>query len=217
MTAWFVTATGTDIGKTFITAGLLRAARAAGRPATAIKPVMSGYTTEAAAHSDAGMLLAAMGRAPSPADIAAIAPWRFAAPLSPDMAAAREGRGLDLAAITRFCAEAIALAPGLLLIEGVGGAMVPLNATHTVRDWIAALNLPVLLVTGTYLGSISHTLATLEALRGAEVAIILNESEAAPVPPAETAATLQRFTASPIHIVPRDPAPGVFEDLVKQL
>ena len=202
MTAYFVTATGTDIGKTYITAGLVRTLGA-----TAIKPIMSGYNAAAAANSDAGVLLAAMGRAVTPEAIAAIAPWRFAAPLSPDMAAAREGRAIVFPDLITFCKTALAAAPGLLLIEGVGGVMVPLDEAHTVRDWIAALNLPVLLVAGTYLGSLSHTLTSLEALNARSIpvaGIVMNESPSAPVTPEETAATLARFSAERIHIVKRE-------------
>ncbi len=202
MTAYFVTATGTDIGKTYITAGLVRTLGA-----TAIKPIMSGYDAAAAGSSDAGVLLAAMDRAVTPEAVAAIAPWRFAAPLSPDMAAAREGRAIAFPELITFCKTALAAAPGLLLIEGVGGVMVPLDEAHTVRNWIAALNLPVLLIAGTYLGSLSHTLTSLEALNACDIhvaAIVLNESPHAPIRPEEIAATLRRFCGATIHIVERD-------------
>ena len=73
----------------------------------------------------------------------------------------------------------------MMLVEGVGGAMVPLDAEHTVRDWIAALKHPALLIAGSYLGTISHTLTAAEALlsRGVAIAaIVINESEVSPVP-----------------------------------
>jgi len=206
MQSYFVTATGTEIGKTYVTAGILRAARAAGRPLHAIKPLLSGYEAATAADSDPGILLAAMGKRVTPKNIAAIAPWRFSAPLSPDMAAARESRTIDVANLIAFCAQTIRLAGRPVLIEGVGGAAVPLDATHLVADWIQALNLPTLLVAGTYLGTISHTITTAETLhmRGIRIAaIILNESPSQPVPPEETAATLTRYLHSPIHIIPR--------------
>jgi dethiobiotin synthetase len=207
MSAYFVTATGTDIGKTYVTAGILRAARAAWRQACAIKPVMSGYNPQESASSDAAVLLEAMGRAVSAENIATISPWRFTAPLSPDMAARRENRAIDLTELTDFCTAAARAAPELLLIEGVGGAMVPLNDHQTVRDWIAALKLPVILVAGTYLGCISHTLCTAEALlgRGLEIsAIVLSESRNAPVATEETALAIARFLpATRIEIIPR--------------
>ena len=207
MKAFFVTATGTDVGKTYVTSGIIRAARQLGFAASGIKPVMSGYDGNMPQASDAGILLEAMGKPVNAKTIAAIAPWRYAAPLSPDMAAAREGRCLNLPDILTFCAAAIRAAPGMMLVEGVGGALVPLDASHTVRDWIAALGQPALLVAGSYLGTLSHTLTAAEALlsHGVEIAaIVLNESEISPVPPAETAAAIGRFLPEvPLHIIPR--------------
>ncbi len=207
MKALFVTATGTDIGKTYVTAGIIRALRQRGQAASAIKPVMSGYDPNMPESSDAAILLQAMGKPVNGQTVAAIAPWRYAAPLSPDMAAAREGRTLVLPDIVKFCRAAIRAAPGMMLVEGVGGAMVPLDTKHTVRDWIAGLKLPTLLVTGSYLGAISHTLTTAEALLqgGGEIAaIVISESETSPVPPSETAASVARFLPEiPLHIIPR--------------
>ena len=89
MTAYFVTSTGADIGKTFVTAGLIRHLRGEGRPATALKPLVSGYDSSVVETSDPAVLLRAMGRSVTADEIAAIAPFRFRAPLSPDLAAAR--------------------------------------------------------------------------------------------------------------------------------
>src|SRR3974390_2417091 len=89
MTAFFVTATGTDIGKTFVTAGLVRWLRGQGVGGAAIKPVVSGLAPGALAASDCAVLLAAMGEAITPEAAARISPWQFTAPLSPDMAGPR--------------------------------------------------------------------------------------------------------------------------------
>jgi dethiobiotin synthetase len=204
MSPYFVTSTGTDMGKTYVTAAMIRALRARGRVAHAIKPLASGYDPAQAAASDAGVLLAAMGRALDDEAIAAICPWRFAAPISPDMAAAREGKAIDWAAVIGFCQAAMAAAPGQLFIEGVGGAMVPLDPDHTVRDWIAALGVPAVVIVGNYLGTISHTLCTLEALAVAGIAVaavVVNPQGEGPVPVAATIAALrqhQRGGACPI-------------------
>lgn len=207
MSTLFVTATGTEIGKTVVTAALCRELRAAGRPVRALKPVLSGYDPAELAESDPGVLLASLGEAVTEETVAAITPWRFAAPLSPDMAAAREGRRLDLDEIVAFCR---AQAGDPLLVEGMGGAMVPVCERHTVLDWIAALEAPALVVTGSYLGTISHTLTTLAAMRGRGVAIaglVISESPESPVPPAETAQTIARHAGRlPIAILPRLPA-----------
>ena len=209
MTAIFITATGTDIGKTFVAAGLIRHWRAAGRHVDALKPVVTGFDPSAAAASDPGVLLAALGRPASPAEIERIAPWRFAAPLSPDMAARRENRAIDFDKLLDFSREAIASAKGILLIEGIGGVMVPLDDKRTVLDWMAGLNIPVVLVTGSYLGSLSHTLTGLDALRRRDLnikALVVNETPDATVPMAETLSTLNRFAAPiPIVALPRSP------------
>ena len=86
MTAIFVTGTGTDVGKTFLSAALIRHWRAAGHAVAAYKPVASGFDPATQQASDPGVLLGALGRPIT--DIETISPWRFAAPLSPDMAAA---------------------------------------------------------------------------------------------------------------------------------
>jgi len=209
MSAIFITATGTDIGKTFVAAGLIRHWRAAGRTVEALKPVVTSFDPGDAAVSDPGVLLAALGRPVTPTEIERIAPWRFAAALSPDMAAGRENRAIDFDALVEFSRGAFASAKGTLLIEGIGGVMVPLDDKHTVLDWMAALNMSVVLVAGSYLGSLSHTLTSLDALRRRHLvikALVVNETQSSSVPMADTVATLKRFAGStPIVALPRSP------------
>jgi dethiobiotin synthetase len=171
MSAVFITATGTDIGKTFVARGLIRHLVDQERAVDAIKPVVSGFSPSKAASSDPGLLLAALGRPVTTAEIARISPWRFAAPLSPDLAAERENRQIDFDALVDFCKTAINDVPDLLLIEGVGGVMVPLDHHHTVLDWIAALAVPVILIAGNYLGTLSHTLTAVHALASRNIAV----------------------------------------------
>lgn len=207
MSATFVTATGTDIGKTFVTAGLIRHLRHAGEKADAFKPIVSGFDMATAALSDPGVLLGALDEPVTPQALDRLSLWRFAAPLSPDMAAAREGRSLDFDAIVARCRERIARTEGTLFIEGVGGVMVPLDETRTVLDWMAALALPVIAVTGSYLGTISHTLTALDVLarKGLSVKmLIINDSGDGAVPLDETAAAIHRFApAVTIGTLPR--------------
>jgi dethiobiotin synthetase len=200
VTAIFVTGTGTDVGKTFLSAALIRHWRAAGHAVAAFKPVVSGFDPATAQASDPGVLLTALGRPIS--DIETISPWHFAAPLSPDMAAAREGRALDFDAIVEFSRRA-ATSADRVLIEGVGGIMVPLDERHTVLDWMSALRLPVLLVAGSYLGTISHTLTALRVLaqRNLTVAsVAVSESAVPGAPLDETVAVIARF-ADMIEVV----------------
>jgi dethiobiotin synthetase len=206
--AIFVSGTGTGIGKTFVTAALIRHFRAAGRAVDAIKPIVSGFDPAALQASDPGVLLAALGRPISIEEIERIAPWRFAAPLSPDLAAAREGRTIGFDALLDFSRRA-GKAGAVLLIEGIGGAMVPLDDKHTVLDWMKALHIPVLMVAGSYLGTISHTLTALHVLaqRNLDIAaVVVSESAAGGATLDDTVASIARF-ARPIDVigVPRVP------------
>jgi dethiobiotin synthetase len=209
--SYFITATGTDLGKTWLTAGIIAACRARGRPVRALKPVMSGFDPANLAANDAGVLLEKVGAGGTAVE--GISPWRFAAPLSPDLAAAKEGSRIDFAELLAWCRAEIEANPGLLLIEGIGGVMVPLDAGHTVRDWIAALEIPTLLVTGTYLGALSHTLTALVALKAVDVvpaAIVVNESNDSTVSIDDTLASLQPHVGNvPLHALRRDDVAGL--------
>src|SRR5688572_1938504 len=131
MSAVFVTATGTDVGKTFVASGLIRRLRADGRAVHAIKPVVTGFDQQAWQNSDPAMLLAALARPIALNEAECISPWRFKAPLSPDMAARREGRTIEFEKVVAFCREAMARQRGIVLIEGIGGIMVPLDQNRT--------------------------------------------------------------------------------------
>src|SRR5471030_3036288 len=197
MSAYFVTATGTDIGKTFVTSGLIRYLRGTGQPINALKPVVSGYDSSVVETRDTAVLLEALGRQVTADEINSIAPWRFRAPLAPDLAAARESRSIDFDALVAFSQGAIAATTGILFIEGVGGIMVPLNGKRTVLDWMAALNIPLILVVGGYLGAISHTLTALDVLAQRKLTIaviVVSESERGTVELEDTVASITRFS-----------------------
>jgi dethiobiotin synthetase len=197
MTAYFVTSTGTDIGKTFVTAGLIRHLRGAGAGVDALKPIVSGYDSSVVETSDPAVLLAALGRHVSADEIRRVTPWRFRAPLAPDIAAAREGRSIAFDELIAYSRKAVDAASGILFIEGVGGIMVPLDGNRTVLDWMAALNIPLLLVVGGYLGTISHTLTALDVIAQRKLsiaAIVVSESERNPVELDDTVDSIMRFS-----------------------
>lgn len=169
MSAYFITGIGTGIGKTFTTCALLHAA---GTRAKGYKPVISGF---AEGDSDTAQIIAAQRGG----TVEEVSPWRFAAPLSPDMAARKEGRALSCAELADWTDRVQQSAPSVL-IETVGGLMVPLNARETTRDWLAACKLPLIMVAGSYLGALSHTLTAVEAARAARLniaALLINESD----------------------------------------
>jgi dethiobiotin synthetase len=221
MSAYFVTATGTDIGKTFVTAGLVRHLRAARKKVAALKPIVSGFDVATSAISDPGVLLDALEEPISVEALRRLSPWQFAAPLSPDMAAAREGREIVFAELVAFCRAALAKNDGTLLVEGVGGIMVPLDLEHTVLDWAKALEVPLIVVAGSYLGTISHTLTALDVIARAGLkvaALVVNDSGDGAVPLEETLVTLRRFTRTiPIATLPRVKAPIGARDAFAQL
>jgi len=205
VTAIFITATGTDVGKTYVAASLIGHFRDMGRTVEAIKPVVSGFDPAQAGGSDPGVLLRALGAPVTMDSIERISPWRFRAPLSPDLAAQRENRRIDVDGVITFCQSAIEKRQDVLLIEGVGGIMVPLDAERTILDVMMALGLPLILVTGSYLGTISHTLTALDSLYRRDMnvlAVIVSETAGSTVPLDDTVNELARF-AEPVIAVPR--------------
>ncbi|HMF06532.1 MAG TPA: dethiobiotin synthase [Methylocella sp.] len=201
MPAIFITGSGTGVGKTFVACGLITHFRALGRPVGALKPLVSGFDPAALIDSDPAMLLEALGRSVTADELQQISPWRFCAPLSPDMAARAEGRSIDFQRIVDFCRAEIAKTAGTLLIEGIGGIMVPLDRRHTVLDLMAALGQPVVLVGGSYLGTLSHVLSAQDVIlhHGLGLrAIVISESEGTPPPLRETLVSLGNFISSPL-------------------
>jgi len=207
MRGFFVTSSGTEIGKTHVSALMLRQLRAQGREVNALKPILSGYADEGMAESDAGILLSALGRPVDPSSVAEMTPWRFSAALSPDMAAQREDRPIDFQALIDFCKTGLDGKEEVLLIEGAGGVLAPINEDYRMVDIPRVLAIPAVLVVGSYLGTISHTLTAMESLqsRGVAVAgIVISQSVESPVELSETKSTIERFCENvPIMTLPR--------------
>ncbi len=200
MRKFFITSTGTGIGKTFTTCALIRQAKALGKTVAATKPLISGFDKDKIADSDTGEILAALGAG----TVEEISPWRFAAPLAPNMAAQAEGRAVDCAALFDFSAKFLQTDAEVALIEGVGGVMVPLDEENTVLDWIFACGAPVVLVVGDYLGTISHTLTAVEVLRARKIeiaAIVVSQGEGGEVPFAAMRAEIVS-RAKPTKVLP---------------
>ncbi len=196
MDKFFITATGTDIGKTFVTTTLCRQLIEAEKKLVALKPVISGYNPDDL-QSDTLLILQNCGLYITHDNIKKISPWRFAAPLSPNMAAEKESRNIDFDELISFCKNQEKTGADILLVEGVGGVCVPLNDKYTALDWMAALpDYKIILVGGSYLGSISHTLTAIQTLASRKLklhALIVSESENSSVSLAETAKTLEKF------------------------
>lgn len=211
MPSFFLSATGTEIGKTYVASQIIQIIQALEKDVDYLKPIISGWSQvpEVLAESDTGLMLQTLALPLDEAHIQAKSPWRFKAPLSPDMAAALEGKSIDFDSVIEFCQKALHKAEmegKSLWIEGVGGIMVPLNNTKTVLDWMHALQVPVVLVTGSYLGTLSHTLTAVEVLqhKGLSLAgLILNQTPNSEVDLDQTQQTLERFISNvPIITVP---------------
>lgn len=177
MRGLFVTGTGTGVGKTVLSASLLAAMRAAGERVRAYKPVVTGLSEPQAWPADHELLAAVTGM-----EAEAVAPWRLRSPSAPHLAAALEGVQLDPEAL-RERAHTGTAAGQTLVVEGVGGLLVPLTGDYSVCDLAVALGLPLLVAASPGLGTINHTLLTLRVARaaGLEVrAVILTPWPAQP-------------------------------------
>jgi dethiobiotin synthetase len=208
MNGVFITGVGTGVGKTLVTTILCHQLREQGRMVSALKPVVSGFRDDDP-ECDPALILRSLGTTPTMKAIATISPWRFAPRLSPHLAARREDRSVSFAEIARFCLDPDGEPGSIRLIEGAGGVMSPISSDATCLDLIVRLSYPAVLVTGTYLGALSHTLTALAALRGNMVAlrgIVVSESVGG-VGLGETVDSLGEFgdLDLPIHPLPRLP------------
>jgi dethiobiotin synthetase len=152
----FVVGTDTGVGKTMVAAGLAWALRRRGFDVGVMKPVESGVAE--GTHADAELLRRV---AESDDPLSDISPYRFRPPLAPLVAARRQRTRISLATIVRRF-QRLARRHDMVVVEGVGGLMVPLSATKTTLDLAQAIRLPLLLVIGNRLGAINHALLTVE-------------------------------------------------------
>jgi dethiobiotin synthetase len=204
--AVFITGTGTDVGKTFVACGLIRSWRSRGVRVQALKPIVSGFDPDRPSGSDPALLLEALGEPVTRETCVRLSPWHFRAPLSPDMAARAENLTIPFEAVDAHCRAAVPDDDSILLVEGVGGIMTPLDANHTVLNAMIRLGAPVVLVGGTYLGALSHVLSARAVLkhRAVDLAVIaISESAGSPVSLGATLATLARFADAPLVGIPR--------------
>lgn len=163
MRGLFVTGTGTGVGKTVLSAALLAAMSAAGVRVCAHKPVVTGLDepSETGWPPDPELLASVADMAPEE-----VAPLRYGPAVSPHLAAALAGETIDPAELIAR-ARAAAVGDGALIVEGVGGLLVPLVDEFTVRDLAVALGLPVVIAASPGLGTINHTLLSVESARAA--------------------------------------------------
>ena len=196
----FVTGTDTGVGKTWIAAGLVRRLRAAGIDAVPVKPVQTGAIRDARgrlAAPDVDEALALAGLPLTPEERDALAPYVFEPACSPHLAARLAGVRIELVRIAAAAAR-LAERHGALVVEGAGGVLVPLGRVATMLDLAAALALPAVVVARAGLGTLNHTLLTVEALRRGGVSVrgvVLNDA----APPDEGAGLVRDDNAATLE------------------
>lgn len=207
MTGCFITGTGTGVGKTYLTALWTRTLRSQGTPALALKPFLCGEErTDAEIFAKANEETLSLNQ---------INPLWLRPPLAPFTASVVENKPLDLEKVRESLTEVTARFGGPFLIEGIGGWMVPLTSSFYIRDFARELKLPVLVVASAGLGTINHTLLTVESIRTAGCSIpgiLLNQpsNDKEDMASATNPSVIAELTGLPTAVIPANATP---EDL----
>ena len=200
----FVTGTDTEVGKTLVSASLLWALAQTGRRCVGMKPVASGCRATAAGMrcNDADVLLAHSSVSASYADVN---PYGYEPAVAPHLAARAAGQTIELDVIHRHF-ERLCATADWLVVEGVGGWLVPLSDDTTVANLAQLLGLPVLLVVGMRLGCLNHALMTATAIERTDLELagwVANQIDAGMALFGENVATLKaRIDAPLVGVVP---------------
>lgn len=205
----FVTATDTAVGKTVVAAAIARTLRGQSRRVAVLKPVASGcYRAREGLISEDAELLAAASDTRYPLDL--ICPNRFEEPIAPAVAARRAKTPMDWDAVARSI-KLMSADSDCMIVEGAGGVMVPLDEKHTMLDLIIAMGLPVVIVARASLGTINHTLLSINVLghAGVRVAgVVINRypAETAGVAEETSPREIEKFGKVPVlAILPQEP------------
>ncbi|SFN64579.1 dethiobiotin synthase [Nitrosospira briensis] len=156
---YFVTGTGTGVGKTLVSCALLHAFGASGKTTVGMKPVAAGC--ENGKWQDVELLTGASTMA-APQEL--VNPYALIPPIAPHIAASRTDINIDISVIRQACLQLQQIAD-VMIVEGVGGFLVPLNDHQDSADMAKALGLPVILVVGMQLGCLNHALLTARTVR----------------------------------------------------
>jgi len=196
----FVTGTGTEVGKTVVAATIAHTLAGEGQRVHVFKPAVTGL--DEGVETDHALLRGASGSDQSDDQIA---PYRYGPPASPHLAAALAGEGIDPECL-RQAARTAAEDADVLICEGVGGLLVPLSPTYLVRDLAADLGYPLVVVASPGLGTINHTLLTIESARNAGLHIATAVLNPWPEEPSEIELsnrdTIATLADIPVHTLP---------------
>ena len=166
----FVTGTDTDVGKTRISEALIELLREQGHTVAGMKPIASGcdMTADGLRNDDAVRLIE-QANADLPYDL--INPYAFEPAIAPHIAARQAGVSIDLKLI-KSSYQQIQQKTDVVVVEGAGGWLVPINETETMADLAKTLNLSIVLVVGIRLGCINHALLTIESIKQSGLSIV---------------------------------------------
>ena len=199
MKGYFITGTDTNVGKTVVTACLATLFKSRGEDVGVMKPLETGVDPEcsSSANSDAKFLIEVSG-----VQDAEVCPYRLKAPASPYQAARIEGKELDPKKILESF-HTLQSRHSMMLVEGVGGLMVPITQRYNVVDLALQVDLPLIIVSRIQIGTLNHTLLTLNAARqyGLKVAgVILNPVHAGELDTIEEeqGSLIEEFSDTPI-------------------
>jgi len=194
--SYYVTGTDTGVGKTLISCALLHGFAARGKRVIGMKPVAAGCNADG--QNDDMLQLRAAGNVA--VDYGQINPYCFPQAIAPHIAAQRAGVIIDLSVVAKSYQDLVSHAD-MVIVEGAGGLLVPINEQQDSADLVQELGLPVILVAGMRLGCLNHALLTVEALsaRGLTLAgWVANVVDAGMISVEENVAALQQRIAAPL-------------------
>ncbi len=206
--ALFVTGTDTGVGKTLIAAALLRGLRERGERVAGMKPVASGCreTPDGIVNDDA---LALIAEASEPAPYRIVNPYAFVPAIAPHVAAVEAGTRIDLRELERAYRILAGLAD-VVVIEGAGGWLTPLDERHALADFVKKVKADVILVVGLRLGCLNHALLTAQAVERAGLKLaawVANGIDPLFERASDNIRALQERLKSPLlGVVPHNPA-----------
>jgi dethiobiotin synthetase len=169
MTGYFITGTDTGVGKTCVSLGLIHAFKSQGKIVTGMKPVSAGCTrTEHGLRNEDAVQLQHESFIEIPYDI--INPYAYEPAVAPHIAAQELGEKIELDTMAR-CYKIIADQSEVVIVEGAGGWLAPINNSETMADLVTRLQLPVILVVGIRLGCLNHALISVESIKNCRLTL----------------------------------------------
>lgn len=173
--SFFITSTGTNIGKTYCTVEIIKSLIKKKILVNPYKPILSGFNLKKIEESDSYKILRTVKKNVDIKDIKFITPWLFNNAIAPSLAAEKENKSLDYNQVFNWCFDKINYKNKnnpINIIEGAGGILVPIEKEKTILDLIIDLKIPIILVVGNYLGSVSHTLSVIKNIQFSRLNII---------------------------------------------